>query len=74
MSTRRAVPASLPSLFQSSLPEASVAEKYRLPLKKVRELGNDPVAPVMMSLTITVPAVVPSDFQSSRPAAPPATK
>ena len=68
MSVTRMVPASVPSLFQSSWPFVpSLAEKYRVPPTAVRLPGEELAAPGLMSLTMTVPATVPSLFHSSWP-------
>ena len=65
------VPASVPSLFQSSFPlTPSLAPKYNAPEKKKRSSGPEPLEPGQMSLTMTVPASVPSLFQSSPPFVP----
>src|SRR6266705_575035 len=70
MSFTRTVPASVPSLFQSSAPELpSLARKYSAPLKTVNPRGVEP-APGLMFFTHTVPASVPLVFQSSTPEAP----
>jgi hypothetical protein len=66
MSFTSTVPASVPSLLQSSLPfTGSVAAKKSVPFTFVRFDGNDGLAPGTMSFTRTVPASVPSLLQSS---------
>jgi hypothetical protein len=64
------VPASVPSLVQSSTPVAGwYAAKYRRPLATASAAGTEPPGPGTMSFTITVPAVVPSVRHSSTPCA-----
>ena len=69
MSLTSTVPASVPSLFQSSDPfVASLAVKNSVPFTFVRYVGDtNSSAAGQMSLTSTVPARVPSLFQSSYP-------
>src|SRR5262245_46340312 len=66
----KVVPAAVPSLFHSPLFVPSSAEKNSVPLTFVRNAGDDPALPGLMSLTSTLPAAVPSLFHSSRPLAP----
>ena len=71
MSLTRTVPASVPSLFHSSLPlTPSSAEKNSVPPTAVRSSMSEPEPPGSMSLTRTVPAAVPSLFHSSSPCSP----
>jgi hypothetical protein len=67
-STTSRVPASVPSLVQSSAPWASsVAWKNsRLPAVVI-SWGSEESEPVRMSLTSAVPASVPSVFHNSMP-------
>jgi hypothetical protein len=69
MSLTMIVPASDPSLFQSSRPcVPSVPEKNRVSPTFVSLETPEPSG--LMSLTMTVPASVPSLFHSSRPWVP----
>src|SRR5436190_2037797 len=68
MSLTSTVPASVPSLFQSSVPvPESEAVKKSVPPTAVRAAGDDELFPDTMSLTSTVPSGVPSLRQSSLP-------
>src|SRR2546425_13922 len=70
MSRTSTVPASVPSLFQSSRPVSGrlATKKTLLPTRTKKldaEYSIDEPAPMLMSLTSTVPSEVPSLFQSS---------
>ena len=70
MSTTIAVPAAVPSLFQSSRPcTPSFAAKNSVPFTFVRSYCESRPVPVAICFTGTVPAVVPSLFQSETPGA-----
>src|SRR5436190_18637064 len=67
MSASWMVPPGVPSVRQSSPPDADRAWKKTYPLAATNPFGRDPLAPDQMSLTRMVPAAVPSDFHSSAP-------
>ena len=67
-SLTRTVPASVPSDFHSSRPEAtSVAANRTTPFSSVKFAGLPELGEMRMSFNIKVPAVVPSLIQSSWP-------
>ena len=77
MSFTSTVPASVPSVFHSSLLcTPSSAMKNSVPPTRVKPTGglkkvaSDEHSPGQMSFTSDVPAAVPSLFQSSRPCVP----
>lgn len=62
------VPASVPSLFQGSIPwRPSSAKKNSVPPTLVSRVGAEEYKPGWMSLTRWVPACVPSVIHSSHP-------
>src|SRR5262245_20783293 len=68
MSFTRSVPASVPSLVQSSVPDPGVdARKNNRLLNTTSPEGLDPPAPGLMSLTRVVPSAVPSVRHNSVP-------
>src|SRR5690606_16089234 len=68
MSFTNIVPASVPSLFQSSWPLVPLsALKYNTPFTSVNSVGYPEGIPWLISFSSTVPALVPSLFQSSHP-------
>src|SRR5258707_14128140 len=72
MSFTSTVPFAVPSVFQSSNPEApSLAAKYSAPLNTVNPKGAEPPDPGLISFTRAAPALPPSFFQTSPPATPP---
>ena len=71
MSFTRYVPATVPSVRQSSTPVSALsALKYVMPFITVRLLGELPAARVATSPSMRVPATVPSEVHHSRPLTP----
>ena len=68
MSFTKAVPAGVPSLFQSSRPfTSSSATKNSVPFTSISSMSVEAALLALVSLTSTVPPTVPSLFQSSGP-------